>query len=195
MINKNMLDIITLDKKNINDFSKERNILLSKSKSSWILFLDKDEKLTTCLENEIREEIAKPKNIYSGYFIKRKIIFLRKNVGYDKVLRLAKNNSGKWVRKVHEIWKVNGLTKTLKNYIVHTTATNLSEYIDRLNFYSDLHALENKKEGKRSTLFKIIIYPILKFIYNILIGRGFIFSYMQSLHSFLSWTKLYFLQV
>jgi hypothetical protein len=119
---------------------------------------------------------------------------LGKIIGHDRVLRIAKKNSGKWVRRVHEVWQVKGPTKQLKNYIIHTTAETLHDYIEKINFQSDLHALENNKEGKKATLGKIIFYPILKLIYNLLLCRGFVFSLMQALHSFLSWTKLYFLQ-
>jgi hypothetical protein len=195
MIKKNNLEIIILDKKNINNFSLERNNLLEKSKSDWILFLDKDEIATNELKKEITKEINKLSNKYKGYYIKRKIKFLDKVIGQDNVLRLAKKNSGKWFRGVHEVWQVKGPTKQLKNYIIHTTAENLYDYIEKLNFHSDLHALENNNEGKKATLGKIIFYPILKLIYNLLLRRGFEFSFMQALHSFLSWTKLYFLQV
>ncbi|AKM83613.1 hypothetical protein A2422_01945 [Candidatus Woesebacteria bacterium RIFOXYC1_FULL_31_51] len=194
MIQKNNLEIITLDKKNISNFSLERNNLLEKSKSDWILFLDKDEIVTNELKNEIVNEINNLPNKYEGYYIKRRIKFLSKIIGHDRVLRLAKKNSGKWVRRVHEVWQVKGPIKQLKNYIIHTTAQNLHDYIEKINFQSDLHALENNKEGKKANLGKIIFYPILKLIYNLLLGRGFEFSLMQSLHSFLSWTKLYFLQ-
>ncbi|MDO8341064.1 MAG: hypothetical protein Q7T59_03755, partial [Candidatus Woesebacteria bacterium] len=134
MIQKNNLEIITLNKKNISNFSLERNNLLEKSKSEWILFLDKDEIVTNELKDEIINEINNLPNKYKGYYIKRKIKFLNKIVGHDRVLRLAKKNSGKWVRRVHEVWQVKGPTKQLKNYIIHTTGETLHDYIEKINF-------------------------------------------------------------
>ena len=61
-----------------------------------------------------------------------------------------------------------------------------------MNYYSDLHAKENLKEGKRSTLYKIIFFPIAKFFVSLIKSKHIVFSIMQSLHSYLSWTKLYF---
>ena len=126
---------------------------------------------------------------YSGFIIKRKIIFLGQEIGEDKVIRLVKRNSGKWVRAVHETWQTRQEVRPLDGYLIHNTADNLHDYIEKMNIYSDIHAKENLREGKRSSIFKIIFYPKLKFIQNILSGRGFVFSILQSFHSFLGWAK------
>jgi len=99
------LTFVALNKENIEDFAKERNVLLRKTKSEWVLFLDTDEKLSPELKKEISE--LDPKG-HSGFIIKRKILFLGKEIGKDRVLRLAKKNAGKWVRKVHETWQIKG---------------------------------------------------------------------------------------
>jgi hypothetical protein len=189
----NNLEIVSLRKENITDFAQERNILLGKSKAEWILFLDSDETASPALMTEVRDLMTR-RNLVNGFYIKRKIIFLGKEIGEDKVLRLAKKEAGKWTRAVHETWQVRGKVGTLDGYIIHNTATNLHDYIKKMNNYSTLHAVENKKEGKHSNLFKIIVYPKLKFIQNLIAGRGLVFSLMQSFHSFLGWVKLWELQ-
>jgi hypothetical protein len=185
------IEVITLKKDRIIDFAKERNLLLKNAKSDWVLFVDTDEVLSRALKIEI--ENLDPKN-FDGFYIKRKIIFLGHEIGEDKVLRLGKRKAGKWKRAVHETWEIKGNVSELKNYIVHNTANNLHNYIEKMNTYSSIHAIENQKEGKRSNLFKIVFYPKLKFIQNIFQGRGFVFSMLQSFHSFLGWTKLWELQ-
>lgn len=182
----NNVEIITLKKSGITDFAAERNLLLNAAKKEWVLFLDTDEILSNELKNEISDLDAKD---FNGFYIKRKIIFLGKEIGEDRVLRLGKKGAGKWVRKVHEIWKIRGKVGTLRNYIIHNTVDNLHEYIERINKYSGLHAEENIKEGKTPGLCKIIIFPKLKFLQNLLTGRGFVFSMLQSFHSFLGWAK------
>ena len=82
----------------------------------------------------------------------------------------------------------------IDNYIIHNTAVNLATYVNKINNYSTLHARANLKEGKKSNLLKIIFFPMAKFIVTYLRSRHIVFSIMQSLHSYLSWTKLYFLQ-
>lgn len=187
---KNFKTLI-LNEKNITDFAGARNRLLKATKSDWILFVDTDEKVSKELMREIKMLNPKDSN---GFYIKRKIIFLGKEIGDDKVLRLGKKGFGIWKRKIHETWDIKGKIGNLNNYIIHNTATNLHSYIQKMNNYSDIHARENANEGKRSSLFNIIFYPKVKFIQNFFQGRGFVFSVLQSLHSFLAWAKLWELQ-
>lgn len=179
------LSILTLNKKDITDFAYERNELLKKAKTDWVLFLDSDEKLS----KEI--QIEKLSNKYDGYYIYRKNYFLNQYIGQDKIIRLGKKNSGRWERKVHETWNIKN-AGLLDSFIIHNTADNLTDYLNKINNYSNLHAQANLEEGKKSTLFKIIFFPIGKFIMTLVKSKHLVFSIMQSLHSFLSWTKMYF---
>jgi hypothetical protein len=189
------LDIVTLKKNDIKDFAYERNRLLKGAKGEWVFFLDSDEKLTPELSAEIDRLLKVPNlKILNGFYIKRKIFFLGEYVGIDRVLRLGRRKSGKWKRAVHETWDVGTRFGTLRGYIIHNTAGSIKEYIKRLNKYSDIHAKENSKEGKGSNAFRIIAYPPGKFFLNIIYGRGFVFSMLQSFHSFLSWAKQWELQ-
>ena len=183
--------ILTLNEKNITDFAGARNRLLNSAKAEWVFFLDSDEKMSHELSQEISDLNTSG---YSGFIIKRKIIFLGREIGEDKVLRLAKRDGGKWVRKVHETWHIKGKVGVLKNYIIHNTTENLHEYIEKINKYSSIHASENMRESKHSGLCKIIFFPKFKFVQNIFEGRGFVFSMLQSFHSFLAWSKQWKLQ-
>ena len=182
---------ITLNEPGIKDFARARNNLLSLAKEDWILFVDTDETVSEELKKELQE--LDPKD-YCGFYIKRKIIFLGREIGEDKVLRLAKRKAGIWKRRVHETWNIKGKVGLLDGYIIHNTSDNLHSYVEKMNNYSDLHSIENNKEGKHSNIFKIVFYPKAKFIQNILKGRGFAFSMLQSFHSFLGWSKLWELQ-
>lgn len=183
---KNNLEIITLNKPNITDFAKERNILLQNSKADWVLFLDSDENLS--------KPIKDISDINNGYVLRRKNYFLGQYVGIDQILRLGKRNSGKWIRGVHEIWQVKEPIGTLPNYIIHNTAYNLHDYINKINEYALIHSQENMREGKRSALFQIVFYPIGKFVVTLIKSKNIVFSIMQSFHSFLAWSELWISQ-
>ncbi len=187
----NKVEVITLSKKNIQNFAKERNILLSKAKSDWVFFVDSDEQVGKKLWQEINKLDFKD---YDGFYILRKNYFCGDFVGQDKILRLGKKNAGKWVRRVHETWQIKGKVGELKNPLIHNTAENLSDYIRKINFYSTLHAEANREEGKTSSLLKIIIYPKMKFLVTFFKSRHFVFSLMQAFHSYLAWSKLWILQ-
>jgi len=181
----NSISVIVLNKSNITDFAKERNELLKKAKTDWVLFLDNDEKLSSPITNI--------SNKHDGYVLTRKNYFLRQYVGTDNIVRLGKREFTTWKRSVHEIWDIKNLGK-LDNYIIHNTTDSLSEYLKKINKYSDLHAKANLDEGKKSNILKIILFPISKFLITLFKSKNVVFSIMQSLHSYLSWSKLYFLQ-
>jgi hypothetical protein len=190
------VSIVTLNKIGINDFAKERNTLLSKSKTDWVFFVDKDETVPDALRQEINQLINNSLNPIKGYYVKRHNYFLGKYVGTDKIVRIMKKRSGKWMRAVHEVFVLNNSVKVgqLENPLIHNTAENLHGYINKINFYAKIHAKENIKEGKKSNIVKIAIYPFIKFVVTLAKSRNIVFSIMQSFHSFLGWSIMWFEQ-
>jgi glycosyltransferase involved in cell wall biosynthesis len=182
------VSIIVLKGKKISDFAKERNLALERARENWVLFVDSDEKVSPALVREINN--LNPAE-YSGYYLKRKNYFLGKFVGTDRILRLARKNAGKWQRRVHEVWQVKGRVGTLKNPLIHQTAFSVREMLQKINFYSTLHAQANAEEGKKSSLVKVIVFPGLKFMTKLFQTRHFVFSLLLSFHSFLAWSKLW----
>lgn len=180
--------ILTLSKDNIKNFAKERNDLMNKNDSQWFLFLDSDEKISKELYEEIKKIVP---GKYQSFVIKRTNYFLNLFVGQDKIIRLVKKGSGKWVRAVHEVFVSNEPIGKLEGSITHYTAQGLSGYIRKINKYSTIHSIENKKEKKNSNLFKIIFFPIFKFFQTLFKSKNTVFSIMQSFHSFLAWSKQY----
>ena len=190
-------------KKLEDDFSKQRNFGLSKTKGKWVLFIDPDEEASNQLKNEIIQVVSNPFNTKSAYFLKRKDFLFGKKLNFGewgkiKLLRRARKDSGKWERKVHEVWKTEGEKDVLKSELFHYSHKNLREFISKINYFSSLHAKANSSEDKKSNVFKIIFFPFLKFLNNWILkggykdgNHGFVISLIMSFHSFLSWSKLW----
>ncbi|SRR5258708_3148676 len=189
-----------------NDFASQRNYSLLKATGDWVLFIDSDEIVSKELQKEIQEKIGLFYISKACHFvIKRHDFFIGKELkfgetGNIKLLRLARRNLGtdKWKRKVHEYWDVKGETIELINPILHFPHKSLSSFLDKINFYSDLHAISLKEENKKSSILKIIIWPTGKFVYNFIFrlgfldgAEGFIIASMMSFHSFLAWSKVW----
>jgi len=204
------LTVITIKEEGIIDFSTVRNRELAKVKSGWVLFIDSDETVSQELEQEIRQAIKSKK--YSAYRLHRLDTFLGQQLKYgenshNSFVRLAKYDWGKWQRPVHEEWvglpavAGSGSIGNLTHPILHTPHASMSNFLTKINNYSTIEASYRHKLGKRSSLFKIAIFPPTKFFQNYLWRQGFrdgipgtIMAVMMSFHSFLTWTKLYLLQ-
>lgn len=192
---------IVYKRKLSNDYAAQRNYALVKAKNDWVLFIDSDEAVTAELADEIKSLSKNEKTV--GYLIPRSDRFLGKNLiggeaGKIYLLRLGKRDSGKWRRGVHEHWDIKGMTKKLKGKIAHNPHKKLATFVEKINVYSQLHAKENEKEGKRSSLMKIVSYPAFKFFLNFVFKggyrdstHGFVHAVLMSFHSFLSWSALW----
>jgi len=188
------------------DFSKQRNFGLKKASYNWVLFVDADERVTSRLKKEILKETGKKKGKYTGFYIKRKDIVFGKELSHGEnsslyFLRLGRKNAGKWKRIVHEEWEINKDTKKLKNILVHYPHTSMKSFVNKINHYSSLHAKAKIKEKSRSSLIKIVVFPLLKFFNNYILRlgfldgtAGFIVALMMSFHSYLAWSKLWIYQ-
>lgn len=190
------ITILTIDQPDIKDYSRARNFMLKKAETPWVLFLDSDETLTPALKKEIK---TATKNKKYNYQLKRQDYFLGKKLRFGetskfKSTRLIQKDSGLWQGIVHETFNSKLPTKLLKNTLVHKRDITISQFIDKINQYSELRV----KEIDTKNFFKLIFYPPLKFLQNYLIrlgfldgSPGFILAFLMSLHSLMVRVKLY----
>jgi hypothetical protein len=190
------ITIITLNQSNLTNFSKVRNLELSKVKTPWVMFLDSDEKLTSALTQAIDQAI---KNKDYNYQLKRQDWFLGSLLKFGETsrfrsIRLVQKGTGQWQGKVHETFNSTLPTKTLKYPLIHQRNINVTSFIDRLNTYSSFKATEEKQ----FSLLKLLLYPPSKFIQNYFFRLGFldglpglIMAFSMSLHSLWVRIKVY----
>jgi len=204
----NDITIITLNQKDITDFAAARNEELTKAKTGWVLFVDSDEKITPELKDEVLNAIES--SDYDAYYIPRLDTFMGRELrhgetGSAKFIRLARKDYGKWERPVHEVWVRRGGSLSARigsvtSPILHAPHVSISSFLDKINLYSTIDAEYRYKQGIKSSLWKIWLYPFAKFKYYYFLKLGFldgtpgaIMAIMMSFHSYLTWTKLYLL--
>lgn len=188
------------------DFSAQRNFGLEKASGQWVLFIDADERVTPDLAREIQEILRLPKSLENnGFFIRRRDFMWGRELrhgetGNIKLLRLAEKDAGSWEGKVHETWKVKGAIGELENPIFHYPHQSIAEFLQEINYYTDIRAKELFTQGIPVYWSSIILYPKVKFFVNYFIKRGFldgvpglVFAVMMSFHSFLVRGKLWIL--
>lgn len=157
-------------------FADQRKFALTKISNEWIFSLDADERCTNELADEINRSLSQNDQA-SGYLIPRKSFFLKKWIRHcgwspDFQLRLFKKNSVHVrERLVHEGYEVKGEVRKLQKPILHYTVNSISEFINKINLYSTLSAIEKKDVsiGYAYLLFK----PSLEFIKKFIFQKGF----------------------
>lgn len=186
-----------------NDFAAQRNFALRKADFDWVLFVDADERVTDVLANEIKFKTGSTHS--AAFFIRRIDNVWGRNLKYGetgniKFIRLAKKNVGKWVGKIHEKWEIDGKKENLESPLIHYPFREISEFLLKINFYTDLRAKELFDSGKKANWVSVIFYAKGKFLLNyflklgILDGvPGLIHAVVMSFHSFLVRGKLWFL--
>lgn len=149
----------------ITDGAGLKNLAVSKAKHDWIFSLDSDEIVTPQLSASIREAITN-KNI-NGYYIKRKdYTFLNTYICTIPILRLYRKSKGKFRHRVHETVSVEGETPTLKGHMNHFSVANVADYINRLNFHTNIEAVrmaENNTYNLFKLLFQLATRPVFEF--------------------------------
>lgn len=183
------------------DFSAQRNFALRQAKHDWVLFVDSDELVTPELRRELT--IAISSSHAKGYYLPRQDMFFgillkHGETANAKFLRLARKDAGLWQRAVHEFWDIKGETLTLRHPLLHNRSFTYSQFINKLNSYTDLDAKALLGENKTFKYVDVFTKPVGKFIYNyfyllgILDGfPGFIMAFSMSLHSLMVRIKLY----
>ncbi len=186
------------------DFAQQRNFGMEQARGEWVLFVDADERVTKKLAEEILRATAQMPSVI-GFRIKRDDYVFGKWLKHGetrdlRLLRLVKKGRGKWVRPVHEVWQVKGKMKELKNPLLHYPHPTVKEFLENINFYTDLNAQTFYRQGVKTGFVQILAYPAGKFIVNYFFKLGFLdgvpgllMATFMSFHSFLTRAKLWLL--
>lgn len=183
---------------------EQKNFAVTLTTHPWVLSLDGDE----CLSPKLTQEILKIKTseIASDAFrFNRLTNYCGQWIHHcgwypDKKIRLWKKSRGQWEGlNPHDIivMKPNSHLTHLAGDIHHYSYESISSHIEQTNKFTTIAAHASYKSGVRSSLFKIVSRPILKFLKDyflklgLLDGRyGFVICYINSLSALLKYSKI-----
>ncbi|MBU2051712.1 hypothetical protein KKH13_00715 [Patescibacteria group bacterium] len=176
----------------ITDFAAWRNRQL-KGRSGWVMVLDPDEILSAPVDFSHLDKRFNYAFCRDDWFLGRQLRF--GETAAVRLTRLIQPGTGKWVGKVHERFVSKLQVLYLKSpKILHRRKIDLSQFIDRLNWYSDLRA----RELNRFSAWKLPVYPLAKFVKNYFWHLGFLdglpglaMAWLMSLHSLMVRIKAY----
>ncbi len=183
-------------------YGPQKRFAALQAKHDWILSLDADERLTPELLENIKQVLLAPDA--AAYSLPRRNRFmgrwLRHGEGYpDWCARLFDRRRANWSADlVHEKLVVNGATTKLSGDLLHESEQGLSDYLVKQNQYTDIQSRLMCQSGKRSSLVKMLISPMVRFIKFYLMRRGCLDGVPGLVHIlvgcwtvFLKYAKLY----
>lgn len=159
---------------------EQKNYAISQAKYPHVLSLDADE----ALDEHLREAIKKVKDNwqYDGYYLNRLTNYcgkwIRHGLWYpDRKLRLWDSRKGAWGgQNPHDTYILEAGTKTdqLPGHLLHYSIYTFEEHLKQIRKFTDISSAAAFKNGKRSSLLKIIVSPTLKFVRAYIFKLGFL---------------------
>lgn len=167
-------------------FGPQKNLANGLARHDYVLSLDADEELDAALAAAIRA--AKASGLAGAYELARLNSyygrFMRHGFEYpDRKVRLFPRSRASWDEQpVHEQLRLDaGLAVTrLPGHLNHYTYARVEEHVAKANRYTDLSARAALARGKRPSLAKIVLSPLVTFLRAYVVKRGF----LDGLHGF-----------
>lgn len=161
-------------------FGPTHNKASAVAKNDWILSIDSDEIVTPEMAAEIQKILLNPKCVYSfprnNYFNGK---FIKWCGWYpDRQVRLYNRKSTSFSDlQVHEGIKIENLEHIpLQTPMRHYSYSSISNFLEKMQLYSDLYAKQN--QGKiSSSPTKAILHGIFAFFKSYILKRGFLGGY------------------
>jgi len=157
-------------------FGPMHNRATSLAKYDWILSLDSDEEMTRELYEEIQTLTLAPLTVYS---ISRKNRYRGKHIrgcGWwpDRVLRLYNRTKTSFTDAlVHESVLTNGMEIfPLTNSLLHTPCFSVSQFVKKIETYSELYAQQYAGKKRVSSLTPYL-HAFYAFMKSYFLKRGF----------------------
>jgi glycosyltransferase involved in cell wall biosynthesis len=165
-----------------------RNFAISKASHEWILILDADEVIPDSLEGKLKEITNNP-GVTTFIEIPRKNIIFNKWMKAsqwwpDYNIRFFKKDKVVWGNKIHRPPKTEGQGVRLPSderwAIVHYNYSSISQFVFRMNRYTEVQARELKQGGYEFNLKDLISKPLSEFLGRFFANKGF----QDGLHGF-----------
>jgi glycosyltransferase involved in cell wall biosynthesis len=187
-------------------YAAQKDFAASQARHDWILSIDADERVTPDLAAEVRRTLDTPGD-HAGFRVPRVTFHLgrwiRTTDWYpDYQLRLYDRRRASWTggrpRLVHESVTASGPVGRLDQDLQHYAYRDIAHHYETMQRYTTLAAQQMAAEGRRASLFGLLIHPPAAFVRNYILKRGFldgttglIISAMNAHYVFLKFAKLW----
>lgn len=168
-------------RKNFPMLNINKNFGFTRATGKWILNLDADERVSEELKKEIQKVVSNQLSVisYHAYELPRKNIIFGKWIRHtgwwpDYQMRLFRRGKGRFPEQhVHEKIVVEGTVGQLQNPIIHENYKTVSQFIEKMNKYTDNEAEQLVLKGYTYEPRDIIRFPKDEFLRRFFAQEGF----------------------
>jgi len=167
-------------------YGPQKQFAVGQAAHDWVLCVDADEIVTGELQASILAVLAAP--TFSAYRFARCNRFmgryLRHGEGYpDWSLRLFDRRHAHWSDDaVHEKVVADGEVGTLAGDLLHDSAETLESYLGKQERYTTLAAQAALAAGKRASLLRQLLSPVVRFLKFYFLRLGFLDGWPGLVH-------------
>jgi glycosyltransferase involved in cell wall biosynthesis len=147
--------------------------------NDWIFSLDADERVTNEFATSIKALALTDNRMVYGfnrinYFGKKKMRY--GSFAHDRVFRLYNRFNTQWnMFPVHEKLTGKNINKTMADAcLIHFTADNAADYLQKITGYANLCALKYQQEGKKFVFAGRLFSPAFNFVKEYIFQLGFL---------------------
>lgn len=182
-----------------------RNFALSKATGDWIFLIDADEELPESLIKKLKEIAETDRADFVE--IPRKNIIFGKWIEHtrwwpDYLVRFFRNGKVRFSSEIHVPPKCEGegikLEAEERNALVHHNFQTISQFIERLNRYTDIQSEEKGSEGYEFKVEDLLLRPSSEFFSRFFAGEGYkdgghglVLSVLQAFSEFVVFLKIW----
>ena len=159
-------------------FGPQKNRALDLATGDWVVSIDADEWITPELRDEMRAAMANP--TAAAYAVPRRSSFCgryMKHSGWwpDHVIRLIRRDAARFSDdRAHERLLVDGVTRKLKQPLMHEAISTMDQMLGKMNLYSTASARMLHERGRKASLATAILHGSWAFFRTYVIRLGFL---------------------
>ena len=182
-------------------FGRQKQFAVAQARNDWVLCLDADERLSPELARSVRAALEAP--VAPVYRMRRRNRFLGRwlshGEGYpDWSTRLFDRRNAAWSDDpVHEKVLYSVTPGSLEGDLLHESAEDLANYLQKQNRYSTLAAQQLFERGQSAGALQLVLSPFVRFTKFYILRLGFLDGVPGLVHtsigcvaSFMKYAKL-----
>ena len=161
-----------------------RAFAISKASNLWILMLDADEIVTKVFSEKVREivnfdladVVVFP---WVNYLLGDRLQATGWGIDQDFHPRLFKSSVVQATGEIHNFLhfsaesRILTLAKSEENAVIHFNYVNSKHFLEKMNRYTSIEALQLKKSGAKTSYFKLLLATSKEFVRRFLVFKGY----------------------